>query len=466
MRHASVPLMKWKRCCAALLLVFFQHYLLVVTRAQANPSEAEIGRKFSLVARTQFPLVRDYVVQRYLKSLGQRIVARLEQAEFPYEFSVVQDDSMNAFAVPGGYLYFNSGLILRVSSDDELAGVLGHEIAHVQGHHMVRQQQDTKLLSYAGLASMILALINPVLAAGASSIAGAAQMKYLRQLEEEADSRGLENMQRAGFDPRGMPRFFKKMSEEDRLNPVDVPPYMRSHPMSQERLNYVENLLSTMHWNQTAPSDDFELRRVQAILRTLHAPKARMLAEFQQQAAAAPEDTKALALLGVVQLRFNDLAAAQQTLEQAAAKGLRLDDELGMLYLRLGQKEKARQAFARLSETDPQHAGAHNQLCKIFYEEGDLARASQECRTAQSLDSQLDESYLTLAQIAQQQGKSAESRILLAQAMELQGRPEAALAQYGQALSLLNPDDPRFPELEKKREELQTIVNELSQYRR
>ncbi|MBI3249072.1 MAG: M48 family metalloprotease [Deltaproteobacteria bacterium] len=458
--------MKWKRFRSVLLLLLLQHHFLVVPRVQADPSEADIGRKFSLVARTQFPLVRDYVVQRYLKNIGQRIVARLEQAEFPYEFSVVQDDSLNAFSVPGGYLYFNSGLILRVSSDDELAGVLGHEIAHVQGHHMVRQQQDTKLLSYVGLASMILALINPVLAAGASSLAGAAQMKYLRQLEEEADSRGLQYMRQAGFDPHGMPQFFKKMTEEDRLNPTDVPPYMRSHPMSQERLNYVENLLNTMHWNQTAPSDDFALKRVQAILRALNSPKARLLSEFQQQVADAPNDIKALALLGVVQLRFNDLAPAQQTLEQAAANGLRLDDELGMLYLRLGQKDKARQAFARLSETDPQHADAHNQLCKIFYEEGDLARALQECRTAQTLDPQLDESYLTLAQIAQQQGKSAESRILLAQAMELQGRPEAALAQYGQALSLLSPDDLKVAELEKKREELQTLVNELGQYRR
>lgn len=433
---------------------------------QADQVEVDLGRKFSLIARMQFPLVQDPVVQRYVKNLGQRIVARLEEAEFPYQFAVVQDRSLNAFSVPGGYLYFNSGLILRVDSEDELASVFGHEIAHVQGHHMVRQQQDTKLLSYASLLSMALAIINPVLAAGASSAAGALQMKYMRQLEEEADYRGLQNMRQAGFDPHGMPRFLKKMSEEERLNPADVPPYLRSHPMSQNRLSYIERVLGTMEWNQTAPTNTFELRRVQAILRALAEPRTRLLAEYQQKVADAPNDAQALALLGVIQARFNNLEQAKQTFEQASAKGLRLDDELGAVYVKLGQYDKAHQIFARLSEIDPNNADAHSQLCKLFWQEGDQDRAIKECRTAINLDPQLDEPYLTLAQAAQRQNNIAEYRLLLAQAMEIQGRPEAALAQYEQAGQLLSPDHPRAEEVAKKTEELEQLVSEVRKYGR
>ena len=155
----------------SLFLVVVQCQLPFPFSVHADQSEIDLGRKFSLVARTQFPLIRDPVVQHYINSIGRRIIARLDQQEFPYQFAVVQDRNLNAFSVPGGYIYLHSGLILRVDSEDELAGVLGHEIAHVQGHHMLRQEQDTKLLSYAGLAAMALSVINPVLAAGASSAA-------------------------------------------------------------------------------------------------------------------------------------------------------------------------------------------------------------------------------------------------------------------------------------------------------
>jgi len=447
--------------CTALSLFLIHQQFLLPTSVRADQVEVDLGRKFSLVALAQLPLVRDYVVQRYVKKLGQRIVAHLEQPEFPYQFAVLQDNSLNAFSVPGGYLYFNSGLILRVDSDDELASVMGHEIAHVQGHHMLRQQQDTKLLSYAGLAAMALAIINPVLAAGASSAAGAVQMKYMRQLEEESDYRGLQYMRQAGFDPHGMPRFLEKMGAEDRLNAADIPAYLRSHPMSQDRLSYIERILGTMQWNQNVPTNNFELRRVQAILRTQGEPRSRLLAEYQQRVNEAPEDVQALALLGVVQTRFNDFEHARQTLEQASSKGVRLDDELGGIYLRLGLRNEARLAFARLSEIDPNNADAHSQLCKLLWQDGDLERAKSECQTAVTLDPQFDEPYLTLAQISQQEGKAADTRLLLAQAMELQGRPEAALNQYQQAIALLGSDHPRIEEIEKKEKELDELVTEL-----
>lgn len=458
--------MRKKLLSLGLLFLLLQQQTFGPNIVQADQVEIDLGRKFSLIARMQFPLVQDPIVQRYVKNLGRRIVAHLEEAEFPYQFAVVQDRSLNAFSVPGGYLYFNSGLILRVDSEDELASVFGHEIAHVQGHHMLRQQQDTKLLSYAGLLSMALALINPVLAAGASSAATAMQLKYMRQLEEEADYRGLQNMRNAGFNPHGMPSFLKKMSEEERLNPANVPVYFRSHPLSQDRLSYIERVLGTMEWNQTAPTNSFELRRVQAILRALTEPRARLIADYQQKVADAPNDAQALALLGVVQARFNDLDQAQQTLEQAGAKGLRLDDELGAVYVKLGQHDKARQVFARMSEIDPNNADAHSQLCKIFWQEGNHDRAVKECQTAIGLDPLLDEPYLTLAQAAQKRNDIAEYRLLLAQAMEIQGRPEAALAQYEQAGQLLSPDHPRFEEVAKKTEELEQLVSEVRRFGR
>lgn len=452
-----------KSIVTSVVIVFLQQTLFPLFAR--GETEESLGRKFSLVAQSQLPIVQDYTVRRYIQRMGQQIVSRLEHPDFSYRFTVVYEPHLNAFSVPGGYIYMHSGLLQRANSDDEVASVLGHEIAHSQGHHMMRQQQDTKLLSYAGLASMVLALINPVLAAGASSAAGAAQMKYLRQLEEEADFRGLQYMKQAGFDPHAMPRFFVAMQAEERLNSVDVPPYFRSHPMSQERMSYIERILKTMQWNRTAPPDTFTLERVKAILNTMQGPRARVLPQYEKLAASQSDNPRALALLATALFRFNEWDRARQLFEQAAAKGVRLDRELGITYLRLGQREQARQAFLRHSEVDPEDADAHNQLCALFLQEGDVSRAEQACRTALKLDPQHEEAYISLAHILERQGKRGESKLALASAMEIQGRLEAALSQYQQAEQTLGPNDERTEGIKKTIEEVEELVQQIPKRR-
>src|SRR5262249_17652820 len=153
------------------------------------------------------------------------------------------------------------------------------------------------------------------------------------------------------------------------------------------------------------PADTFELRRVQAILRASQEARSRVIPDYERQLAETPENPKAMALLATVFLQYNDWQHAQPLLEQAATKGIRLNRELGITYLRLGQPARARQLFLQQREADPQDADTHNQLCSLFFKEGTLDEATTSCRTALSIDPLLDESYLTLAQIAQQQGK-------------------------------------------------------------
>jgi len=188
-----------------------------------------------------------------------------------------------------------------------------------------------------------------------------------------------------------------------------------------------------------------------------------VIADYQKRVTENPDNPQALALLGSVSLRYNEWEQARQLLEQAGTKGVRLDRDLAITYLRLGQRDRARQLFARQSEVDPEDADAHTQLGKLFFEDGDLERAERECRAAVEIDPQLDEGYLTLAQIAGRQGKRGESLLLLAQAMELQGRLEAALGQYQMATAVLGPAYPQAEEIAKKTEELEQLVTVLRQ---
>jgi predicted Zn-dependent protease len=262
-----------------------------------------------------------------------------------------------------------------------------------------------------------------------------------------------------------MPRFFATMQAEERFNSVDVPPYFRSHPMSKERMSYIERVLKTMQWNQTAPSDTFTLERVKAILYTMQGSRSRVIPEYEKLVAERPDDPKALALLGTIFFRFNEWERARQLFEQASAKGVRLDRELGITYLRLGQRDRARQALLRHSEVDPEDADVHNQLCTLFSQEGDVERAEQECRTAIKLDPQHDEAYVALAQIIDRQGKGGEARLLLASAMEIQGRLESALSQYQQAEQAFGPEHERAAEIKEKIEELEEIIRQMPRRR-
>ncbi len=156
------------------LVVLVAAAMRPLPRASASvQAERELGRDFSLAARVRMPLLTDPDIVGYVDHIGQAIVRRLDDSFFDYHFFVVRDGSINAFAVPGGYVYVHSGLLTQVASDDELAAVLGHEIAHVHAHHLVRQQEATQLLNYATLLGVLLSAVQPAIGPLATAARGA-----------------------------------------------------------------------------------------------------------------------------------------------------------------------------------------------------------------------------------------------------------------------------------------------------
>src|SRR5262249_23365728 len=177
----------------------------------AAGGEAELGRRFLLEARSQLPLIEDPAVTEYVERVGRRLVGVLGPQQFDYRFYVVQSPELNAFAVPGGYVFVFSGLLARAANDDELAGVLAHAVGHVSGHHLVRQQSEGQVWNYAALLGVLLSAVHPVLAAGAVAAAETAQLKYSREFEQEADYLGLRYATQAGYDPHALGSFFKTL---------------------------------------------------------------------------------------------------------------------------------------------------------------------------------------------------------------------------------------------------------------
>lgn len=231
--------------------------------------ERKVGEEIMRDMRANPAFLDDPEITGYLNNLGYRLAAASPNNRQDFEFFVLRDNTLNAFALPGGYIGVHTGLILAAQSESELAGVLAHEIAHVTQHHIARlvaQDSRNSIISIAALALAILAARSNSQvggAAGALAQAGAIQssLDFTRENEREADRIGLQILSKSGLDPRGMETFFERLAKFNRIYDNNAPVYLRSHPLTSERLADIENRLASVPYKQIPDSVDFQLVR-------------------------------------------------------------------------------------------------------------------------------------------------------------------------------------------------------------
>lgn len=196
--------------------------------------EFEIGRSLASQVESSSRLLPDLRVQRYMEDLVGRLV-RNSDAQAPFTVRVIDSDELNAFALPGGFLYVNSGLLLEAETEAELAGILAHEIAHVTARHATKQASKARLVQ---LFSLPLVFIGGPVAMGVSQALNVALpltfLKFKRNAEREADFLGLQYSYRAGYDPAALIDFLERLSEKEYEN--RVPGIFSSHPMTRDRI--------------------------------------------------------------------------------------------------------------------------------------------------------------------------------------------------------------------------------------
>lgn len=225
-------------------------------------------------------------VESYLNQLGGRLAAVSNDPGLGFVFFPINDASINAFAMPGGYIGVHTGLILAAQSESELAGVLAHEISHVTQRHIARQMFKSSKLGMASMVALGLALLaahsNSQLAGATlvTSQAGAAsaQLAFSRDFEREADRQGFEIMRRSGFDVRGMSAFFERLQRSEGQYENNASVYLRTHPMTGERLTDMQNRELAIPYRQVVDSDDFML--VRAKLRAMQGVPLEAVKDF------------------------------------------------------------------------------------------------------------------------------------------------------------------------------------------
>jgi len=241
-----------------------------VSGAAFSPAdERKLGERIMRDIRRDPAYLDDAEVADYANALGSRLTARIDSTRQEFEFFVVRDPQINAFALPGGFIGIHSGLLLAAQSESEVAGVLGHEIAHVTQRHiarMISQQGQTQLMSIAAMAVAILAaransqVAEAALAFGQAGVVQS-QLNFTRDNEREADRVGVQLLDAAGFDPRGMAAFFERLQRATRFYEGGAPSYLRTHPLTFERIGDIQGRVENMPYRQVPDSLEFQLIR-------------------------------------------------------------------------------------------------------------------------------------------------------------------------------------------------------------
>lgn len=201
--------------------------------------EIALGRQAQQDVRRQVPELRDSIVNNYVENLGRRLASRADGPRYPYSFDVANYREINAFALPGGPVWIHRGAIDAAQNEAQLAGVLAHEIAHISNRHAA--DQITKgTIANAGL-GLLGALLgggngSKVAQIGAGIAAQSVMMKFSRDDEREADTKALQYMKRAGYDPRGMVEFLQVLRARQGHDPHSVQTFFSSHPAPGERV--------------------------------------------------------------------------------------------------------------------------------------------------------------------------------------------------------------------------------------
>jgi predicted Zn-dependent protease len=204
----------------------------------STQQEVQLGQQAAAEANAQLPIVQDGSVNSYINQLGRSISQRVDPRGIQYTFRVVRSNEVNAFSLPGGFVYVNTGLIARAKNASELAGVLSHEIGHVVERHSVTQMERAQGANL--LAAVLLGNASPVAQAGAQIGGQALFAHYSRDAERQADADAVRFMVQSGYDPHGLVTMFQTLLSEEQSQPSAVQGWFSTHPLTEERVQNVQ----------------------------------------------------------------------------------------------------------------------------------------------------------------------------------------------------------------------------------
>ncbi|MEQ1438178.1 M48 family metalloprotease [Fontimonas sp. SYSU GA230001] len=409
-------------------------------------------------------ILEDPEITDYISTMGWKLAAASSTAPPPLTFFVVNDRRINAFALPGGFIGFNAGLLLAADHESEVAGVMGHELAHVTQRHIARTAEDTEVANVATWLAVIAAIIagsaDPDVVIGALSLGQTLsyqrQVSYTRAHEQEADRIGILTMSKAGYDPDSMASFFQKLEQQSRLYGGGIPEILRTHPLNTNRVAEARARAAEMPAVKRVDPVEFGLMRART--RVLSAERPSIAVDhFAGKLGAGQDDAEIRYGLALALAELGQYARAKDTLDplvEKYPKQVNVQLLAGQLQMWTGDSAGGLATLERMIRLYPRYAPAI-----LAYAEGLMAaRRPEDARQVllsheQALGVQL-QTYSLLAQAARESGNMAEASYQMASYLFLRGDAGNALAQLDAGLRLPDLDAKQRARLLAKRKEV------------
>ena len=411
--------------------------------------ERKLGEDIMRQARRRLTFLDDAELNYYLQALGQRLVAGSDSPRQEFHFYIVKDSSINAFAVPGGFISVHTGLLLATQSEAEFASVMAHEIAHITQRHIPRMIADAQRTTLPAMASVLAAVL---LGAGGHPGGDAAialttatvaqrELNFSRAFEEEADRLGMNTLARAHFDPRAMPAFFEQLQNFNRHNESSLPEFLRTHPVTVNRIADSRNRAERFPYRQVPDSPEFHHARARIRALTADDPVESVrtfrgnLAQGKYRDADAERYGYALAL---ARTRQYDAARAeiQKLIERRPElPAYRLAE--AEIETAAGRYDAALSLYAAARRKFPGYTPLLRTHAEVLLKAGRAREARDLLRLALKRQPDDPALYRLLAQAAGDSGARVEAHQAQAEAQYLNGNPDAAIEQLQIAARLV-----------------------------
>jgi predicted Zn-dependent protease len=426
--------------------------------------EKELGDKFNVLIRSKLPMIEDSEVVEYVRDIVERLGKQMPPQPFRFSVAVVKDNAINAFAAPAGYVFVFTGLILNMNHESEVAGVLGHELAHVTQRHIAKRVEQGSMLNIAAilgaLAGFALGAATGQRDAAAAVMVGSqaaatqTMLNYSRDDEREADEVGMNYLTAAGYPPRGLPQAFDVMQRMKIFKGYgSIPAYLSTHPDINERIGYLTERVSRMPKDiASRPDRDDRFLRVQTIIRARYGDPAAVIAYYGKKGTAmTPLDRLGLAMaLG----RTNDNAKARQAFEDALKENGRDAlwlREAGRFFLKVRDFDRAGTVLKAAVEANPKDMVANAEYALILAQERRFNESLNLMRRVSSFAPESSEVRQQLGRIYGEAGDMFHAYLNLAYAAVYANDPRQSKHQMEKAKNYSKTEEERkeYAKLEK-----------------
>jgi predicted Zn-dependent protease len=429
--------------------------------------EEEMSRQIMAMIYKQFEVVEDPVIVPYVNKIGQRILASLPQQPFKYHFYVLKDDVYNAFATPAGHIFVYTGLLNAMETEEELAGIMGHEIAHVYCRHISQKIERSKKISMATLAGVAAGVLMGIggvgeaasaVTMGSMAAGQTVELAYSRENEMQADQLGVEFLAKADYSAEGLLKILKKIRSKSWFGSNQIPTYLMTHPAVEDRIAFLGSWIES-HNEKSKPIQPVKpeaFKRVHTRVETRYIDEQVALSAIESEVKRNPQDPMAHYRYGLILARVGQrkeaIAHMRTALEQRAFDPYILQD-LGWIYFNDGNYDEALKILDSACAMIPGDPECLFYLGRIQMELGNLAEASDKFYQLVRQYPDYTQVYYFLGQSLGKQQQLGEAHYYLG-VFYLRSRDHKnAKIQFEQALKHLQDD--------KKREQVQKWLGQL-----